>query len=414
MNQQERSSADVLLCTFIQDAEFLKWGCSLSLFRGSWIIYYASSILDEIKPFFDNKHIHFVESDKEFEDNFHFPFQILKDLAKSKNTEIYSKLFYVDWNNLYKYFNFYFLEHAMYHSFLGNTNSALCAWHMMDFKYFSVVGGERVSLLTNLDLVYTNMFNFITSQNHSIQSQTIQVNYENVDFLLIKNWKDKLLHILGDSHTLFLFTEFGKVGNRNPIVQPLDSNIKKGLGVEAQVVHHIGSVTMHSFSDAEKYPVDFYLNQGIKKGDWMIFVCGEIDVRNHLAQVAKKNQDSFEKVVELLTSKYIKRLVALKSELQLEQIMVVCPPPPLHCESIAGNTLETKGNIQERVQLNYLMQKSLEQKSNEAGLLCLEINSVLANEKGELPVENSDMFCHVSSFHSDPAKQKLIEALLAI
>lgn len=401
---------EVLLITYCSDDEYEKWGLNFTNFNCPIQIYYAPKLqthFDE-KPQNDNLMLKVWNGKEDFQ--FLDVLQILNKSYADAHFDV-DRYFYIDLSCMYKYFNFDLLYGGYYHNYLSILKEPLYFWKMLDLERPAVFGGAGGSIMNLNDHLNATISKHIVLKNEHFELPNIIFNNENIDLQVIQITEDKLLHIAGDSHVLYNFSSFHIAGNRSPIYEKTSPKALLNKGIGALLINHIGAVTMHGFANSELYSTQFFQKNRLKKGDWFLAVFGEIDCRNHIVKIAKTQNQSFEEVIEQLCSRYMKKLIDLNTEFELEQLMVYGANPPLDISRFPKNNLETEGTIAERVEVTKILHSKLKQKCEENKFIYFDGFDLYAMPNGELDPEKSDLFCHINPYMNDLIKERLYNTI---
>ncbi|MGE0040634.1 MAG: hypothetical protein AB7H88_11895 [Vicinamibacterales bacterium] len=214
--------------------------------------------------------------------------------------------------------------------------------------------------------------------------------------------------VLGDSHTLYLFTAADLIGARGIVVEAIAPRGRP----ELKVTHHLGPVTMHGLTSGAWLNAAFLREHGLSEGDRVVVVAGEIDVRNHIVRIARRDGISIDGVVRDLCARFVATLEAAARAFGPLGVVVAGPAPPLEVERIDGNEVAVFGTIAERVEATGLMRRELARHCARRGWDFLDVHPHYARPDGTLDVAQSDLFCHVSHHFKGPAVMAL-DALLA-
>lgn len=240
----------------------------------------------------------------------------------------------------------------------------------------------------------------------AIQQQELNLNTE-----VLKYSGRQVVHIMGDSHVLYSFSDFGKVGRRNPAVQYVnDIQLANGDCV-CLSIDHIGPHTMHHFANPDHFNSAMLQKAGLRDGDSLVLVCGEIDVRNHIYRIAARDNQPYTEIIRELTTRYLNHIADIKKDFPGCRFIIAAPAPPLNFDELKHGQPEHAGSLEERVAYTTAMANMLELGCQQHGFTFLDYRNHYANPDGVLYTTLSDMFCHISPFHNQCARHLLLNLI---
>lgn len=206
--------------------------------------------------------------------------------------------------------------------------------------------------------------------------------------------------VFGDSHVFNLYTNVALIGGRGVVVERVRVH-----GVdELKVSRHIGSVTMHRLSTRGELNAKFFRTYGLRPGDRVVAVCGEIDVRNHVGRVALAHGIPVAHVIEELCGRFCSTLAAAVAQFGPLRVVLSCPTPPLDFARLdPSNVVAHWGTLEERIAATHIMRQCLARESRARGWGLIDVYDLYADAQGALDFARSDKFCHVAHAHKGPA-----------
>jgi hypothetical protein len=179
-----------------------------------------------------------------------------------------------------------------------------------------------------------------------------------------------------------------------------------GPGQIFQVVH-LGPRTMHGLGHWYLAEIDL-ANFGIRAGDCVTFVSGEIDVRVHIGRIRDTTGRTLDTIIDDLVSNYISAISAKAAQFPKVDFMVAAVMPPTGIEDrpdmgFHGDTLDRAAIT---LQLNYC----LEQAALASGILYADIGSPFAADDGRLIPAFLDPWMHVSREFSSIVRDIVLQA----
>jgi len=228
-------------------------------------------------------------------------------------------------------------------------------------------------------------------------------------------WQYGTIHAIGDSHCAFCFTncrtwaEFcAQTSERSNFVF---SNGRDEMLVPF-TINWLGPRTMHRVGRDGISKNDFRFN--VQKGDFLVFVFGEIDIRVHIGrQVYKLGRDQNE-VIDTLVKNYIQKVLAAQSMFSCKAIVYAVIPPNNTCFNLDGSPSDPflpSVSLEERVKFTKKLNRCLAQKCQENKIKFFDIADIFSNSDGTLNNNFSDGI-HILPEYNAPIKSRLISLLL--
>lgn len=209
--------------------------------------------------------------------------------------------------------------------------------------------------------------------------------------------------VFGDSHVWNLYTSIDRIGMRGVVVEATDVDGQSTL----KVSRHIGAVTMHRLAERGELTATFFQDYGVRRGDLVVAVVGEIDIRNHIGRISAEWGIPRAQLLADLAARFCRRLEFALSELQPLSIALSCPTPPLDFAEVGRDDVEHVGSIEERIDSTREMTACLRKEAESRGWDVLDLADVYADARGAMRADLSDHFCHVAHAHKAPAVDAL-------
>ena len=220
------------------------------------------------------------------------------------------------------------------------------------------------------------------------------------------------IHVVGDSHASFCFTNVIPVGvkrEHSVYTLPLpDQSSGKGFRKLACCIHWMGPMTMFRVGRDQLRAV--HLRQmGVREKDITVFVFGEIDVRCHIEKQSQLQNRSMEAVVEDLIKAYLAAILRNKALFKQLQCVVCTVVPPT--DKAFNVKFPFYGALDTRISLTKHLNAVLRQQCAAYGLPVLDLYTPHCTAHGDLRYECSDGGVHIASHFNGPIKAKLINLL---
>jgi hypothetical protein len=217
---------------------------------------------------------------------------------------------------------------------------------------------------------------------------------------------DPILRVIGDSHAYNCFTPNTAIGCRaNVLVRAKDVS-HTDVPYAYQFTHHLGSRTMH-FAGRPGALLTEAARCGVKAGDAVVWVFGEIDVRCHIVRQQAEHGRTSNEVIGTLAADYIDRILEVQRAAALARSVVFAPIPPLDNPGYVSDDFPVFGSIAERIEANRQLRAALSTLCDLHGILFLDVSAHYESARGDLRWELSDHFCHIGSGSQAPAVDAL-------
>lgn len=226
--------------------------------------------------------------------------------------------------------------------------------------------------------------------------------------ILSTSYSECIVHIFGDSHALYCFSNNGVMAWREESI----FTYKRDITLNIPMVIHWGSCTMHKVGRDGLSYLDIS-KAGVKEGDICIFVYGEIDVRMHIGRQRDVNERDQWEIIETLTSNYMRTIKANRA-LFHDVIFVLMSvlPPAYNAAAQPHPNYPLYGTIEDRVAIAKQLNESIESVALKNGFLFLNVYPLYADLNGALTLGLSDGHVHVNFGSNYRIKNLLVELLL--
>ncbi len=214
--------------------------------------------------------------------------------------------------------------------------------------------------------------------------------------------------VFGDSHVWNLYTDVQRIGMRGVVVEVLDLP----TGQELKISRHLGAFTMHRLAERGELTAQFFRDYGVRGGDRVVAVCGEIDIRNHIGRIAASRGFPRAPLIADLCTRFCRRLEFALEELQPVEVAISCPTPPLDFAQIGRDDVEHFGSIEDRIDSTRVMAQCLRLEAERRGWAVINLSGDYEDGRGAMRPELSDQFCHVSHYHKGPATDALARLIV--
>jgi hypothetical protein len=222
--------------------------------------------------------------------------------------------------------------------------------------------------------------------------------------------EEPVLRVIGDSHAYNCFTPNTAIGCRaNVLVRTKDVS-QTHVPYAYQFTHHLGSRTMH-FAGRPGALVTEAARCGVKAGDAVVWVFGEIDVRCHIVRQQAEFGRTPADVIGTLATDYIGGVLEVQRVFKPARNVVFAPIPPLDNPGYTSDDFPVFGSIAERIEANKQLRAALSALCERHGIMNLDVSAHYASPRGDLRWEVSDHFCHIAGGSQAPAVEALYNLL---
>ena len=218
-----------------------------------------------------------------------------------------------------------------------------------------------------------------------------------------------IIHVIGDSHAFNCFTLNAAIGCRTHVLVRTSEVSPTAVPYAYQFTHHLGSRTMH-FAGRPGALLATAAECGVKPGDAVVWVFGEIDARSHIVRQHVEHRRAVDEVIDTLARDYVRGIREVERAYAGLRSVVFAPIPPLDNPNYTSAVLPMFGSIEERVAVTRQLRAALATLCERHGILYLDVASQFETPRGDLRWELSDHFCHIASGCQAP----IIEGLYAL
>ncbi len=214
-------------------------------------------------------------------------------------------------------------------------------------------------------------------------------------------WAETTIRVVGDSHSVNSFCNPGE--EQGTWSLEYDGKL---VSVPFSIYNMYG-VTMHrigrdGLSLLEKWRRDLI---GVKNGDTLIFVFGEIDVRCHILKQSKKQNISIDEIASKLVNSYLRTILDYKDLYEQLTVVVCNVVPPI--DRIHLPPYEQHGTLEERVIIAKKINQTLKNKCDGCGIKFLDVYNLFSQMDGSMNPDLSDGSVHISPYHNTIIKEEL-------
>jgi len=215
------------------------------------------------------------------------------------------------------------------------------------------------------------------------------------------------IHVFGDSHSSFCFSNNGKLAPHELSYFQIESN-EQQLSIPFSI-KWLGSITMHRVGrDGIKFLN--LKNHGIQENDIAVFVFGEIDARAHILKQRDEHNRPTEEIINTLVSNYMQTLNENKKQYNNITIISMSIIPPTDRCFNAKHPFY--GTLNDRIAVTKQLNEKLKNECVMHGFEFLDIFDLCATPEGALKFEMSDTCVHINFQHNYIIRKKLIDQLL--
>lgn len=188
-----------------------------------------------------------------------------------------------------------------------------------------------------------------------------------------------------------------------------DSHVREFDGIPGCVLKHLGPILMHRVGRDSLQAINLK-NLGVEEGAWVVYVCGEIDVRCHLLEQRDLKNRASGEIIDTLTSNFIQTVLKNQSQYQNLKSIVYNIVPPLNGSGY-NPEYPVYGTIEDRVKITKELNERLKMLCDQNGIRFLDVYDAYAYEDGSLCFEYSDGNVHIDSKYNIPIQQRLYELI---
>ena len=146
-----------------------------------------------------------------------------------------------------------------------------------------------------------------------------------------------------------------------------------------------------------------------QENDIVLFIFGEIDVRNHIGRQRDLYGHTLDIIITTLVNNYLKTIILNRAQFETLHCVVVGIIPP--AQQMLINTLPIYGSIQDRVEITTRLNTQLEAECTRHDIMFLPTYDLYALPNGSLNPALSDGMVHIAKEHNYLIRNRLVELL---
>lgn len=203
---------------------------------------------------------------------------------------------------------------------------------------------------------------------------------------------NKRIHIFGDSHSSFSFTNSGKA----PSLKETFTWYLNNIGY-LFCINYLVDVTMHRLGRDNISILDFR-KYDIQNGDIIVFAFGEIDVRYNIGKQRDHKKRELEEIIDTLVDNYFKTiLMNFNMFTDLHCIIFNVLPP-------SNKAYKPYGTLLDRIIITKKLNIRLRDECSKYNFQFLDVTDYFSTNYGDLNPALSD-----GSVHINPNKNALVK-----
>jgi len=392
--------------TAIDNPEPLNWGLKLEKIATPMVLLCSREMAEALKVQSVPPHVSIVISELPRTPSLGDKLTWLRDACRAGYQNAHS-YYWLDARLVYTNLSFEFLYSDVLARAIARFAPGPAYFIMPGYDAASFFGGPKTSIAA-LTAGSGEMFATIPerSSNAVFTSAFDWERPADLNRLLSAAIDEPILHVIGDSHAYNCFTPNTAIGCRaNVLVRAKDVSHTQ-VPYAYQFTHHLGSRTMH-FAGRPGALVTEAARCGVKAGDAVVWVFGEIDVRCHIVRQQAEHGRTSGDVIGTLASDYIAGIVEVQRAIKLTHSVVFAPVPPLDNPGYTSADFPVFGSIAERIEASRQLRAILSTLCDRHGITFLDVSAHYESARGDLRWELSDHFCHIASGSQAPAVEAL-------
>jgi hypothetical protein len=392
--------------TAIDNPEPLNWGLKLEKIATPMVLLCSREMAEALKVQSVPPHVSIVISELPRTPSLGDKLTWLRDACRAGYQNAHS-YYWLDARLVYTNLSFEFLYSDLLARAIARFAPGPAYFIMPGYDAASFFGGPKTSIAA-LTAGSGEMFATIPerSSNAVFTSAFDWERPADLNLLLGAAIDEPILHVIGDSHAYNCFTPNTAIGCRaNVLVRAKDVS-PTHVPYAYQFTPHLGSRTMH-FAGRPGALVTEAARCGVKAGDAVVWVFGEIDVRCHIVRQQAEHGRTSGDVIGTLASDYIAGIVEVQRAIKLTHSVVFAPVPPLDNPGYTSADFPVFGSIAERIEASRQLRAILSTLCDRHGITFLDVSAHYESARGDLRWELSDHFCHIASGSQAPAVEAL-------
>ena len=218
------------------------------------------------------------------------------------------------------------------------------------------------------------------------------------------------IHVIGDSHAFFCFTNTYASGpsDEHSIFYGSKNGMQYSLSF---LIHPLVSRTLHRVGRDGIRGLNIR-NFGVQDGDIVVFLFGEVDVRCHIGRQRDECGRSQQEIIETLVTNYFKTIQENVSGYRDLICIVASLVPP--CDQGFNPVQPFYGLLSDRVTITQQLNGLLKGSATMYGMHYLDIYALYAQEDGSFNLTLSDGIVHVSPRHNRLIKEALADIIYGL
>jgi hypothetical protein len=396
--------------TTIDNPEPLNWGLNLEKIATPMVLLCSRDMAEVLKVQRVPPHVSIVISELPQTPSLGDKLTWLRDACRVGYQNAHS-YYWLDARLVYANLSFEFLYSDLLSRAIARFASGPAYFIMPGYDAASFFGGPKTSI-EGLTADSGELFATIPERSSGAVF-TSAFDWErpaDLNLLLGAAIDEPILHVIGDSHAYNCFTPNGAIGCRANVLVRAKHVSHTHVPYAYQFTHHLGSRTMH-FAGRPGALVTEATRCGVKAGDAVVWVFGEIDVRCHIVRQQADHGRTSDDVIGTLATDYIDGILEVQRVLELTRSVVFAPIPPLDNPGYTSEDFPVFGSIAERIEASRQLRATLSTLCDRHGILFLDVSAHYESARGDLRWELSDHFCHIASGSQAPAVDALYDLL---
>lgn len=397
--------------TTIDNPEPLKWGLKVERIAAPMVLLCSRDMAEALKAQNVPPHVSIVIGELPQTPSLGDKLTWLRDACRAGYQNAHS-YYWLDARLVYAHLSFEFLYSDLLRRAVARFAPDPAYFLMPGYDSASFFGGPKTSL-EDLTADSEELFATIPKRRSGVVF-TSAFDWErpaDLNLLLGAAIDEPILHVIGDSHAYNCFTPNTAIGCRANVLARVKDVSPTDVPYAYQFTHHLGSRTMH-FAGRPGALATEAARCGVKAGDAVVWVFGEIDVRCHIVRQQAQHGRSSDDVIGALATNYIDGILEVQRVIELARSVVFAPIPPLDNPGYTSEDFPVFGSIAERIEASRQLRGTLSTLCDRHGILFLDVSAQYETARGDLRWELSDHFCHIAS-GSQAAAIEALYVLLA-
>lgn len=184
-----------------------------------------------------------------------------------------------------------------------------------------------------------------------------------------------------------------------------DSHGHELNGIESNVFHPIGAITMHRIGRDGLNILNFK-TLNIQEKDTVVLCFGEIDVRCHIGKQRDVAKRDLEEIIDTLATNYFQTILLNRALYTNISIIVYTVTPPANGASTAEYPMY--GELGDRVAIAKKLNQKIREIAASKGIKVLDVYDDYSDQNGVLKRELSDGDVHILPSCNQKIREKLL------